>query len=200
MRLHVKVTALLIAAAVAVLLGVQFLSLVRPAAAREVQAACRGLAPTPRSKTIRRIPAPAPEFTVTDRNGKPVKLSDYRGKVVVVNFGASWCTTCQSEKPSLQSLNAELGGDDLVVLNLSSDSGWAQIDKKYPDGLNLEVLLDKTAEDEGEIGPVAKAWGIQAVPESFVVDRKGTLRHYFVNKRNWDSDVAITCLRALIDE
>jgi len=200
MRLPVKVTALLIATAVAILLGVQFLSLVRPAAAREVQAACRGLAPTSRSKTIRRIPAPAPEFTVEDRAGKPVKLSDYRGKVVVVNFGASWCGTCQSEKPSLQALNAEMGGDDLVVLNLSSDSGWAQIDKKYPDGLKLDVLLDKTVEDEGEIGPVAKAWGIKAVPESFVVDRKGTLRHYFVNKRDWDSDVAITCLRALIDE
>jgi peroxiredoxin len=195
-----KITALLIAGAVAVLLGVQFLWLVKPAAAREVQAACRGLQPAPRSKTIRHIPSAAPEFTVTDRQGKKVKLSDYRGKVVLVNFGASWCTTCQSEKPSLEKLNEIMGGDDFVVLSLSSDSGWETIDKKYPDGLDLNLLLDKTSEDEGEIGPVARTWGIQAVPESFVVDRRGTLRQYFINKRDWDSDVAVTCLRGMVDE
>jgi peroxiredoxin len=195
----IKVSAMVIAAAIAVLLGVQFLWLVKPAAAREVQAACRGLQPAPRSKTIRHIPSAAPEFTVTDRQGNKVKLSDFKGKTVLVNFGASWCTTCQSEKPSLEQLN-HIMGDDLVILSLSSDSGWDTINKKYPGGLDLDLLLDQTGEDEGEIGPVAKAWGIQAVPESFVVDRRGQITHYFINKRDWDSDVAVTCLRGLVDE
>jgi peroxiredoxin len=200
MSLPAKVTALLIAAALAVVVGVQFLWLVKPAAAREVEAACKGLAPSPRSKTLRRIPGPAPEFTVVDRQGNKVHLADYRGKVVLVNFWASWCTTCKAEKPTLELLNQELGGDDFVILSLSSDSGWASIDKKYPDGLDVDVMLDKTAEEEGEIGPVARAWGVEAVPESFAIDRRGNLRYYFVNKRDWNSDVAVTCLRGLIDE
>ena len=128
-----------------------------------------------------------------------MKLSDFRGKVVLVNFWASWCSTCKAEKPSLQRLESEMAGDDFEVVALASDTDWKPVDDRYPDGLNMTVGLDEVAE-ESELGPVAKAWGIQAFPESFAVDRKGNLRYYFINKRDWDSDVAVTCLRGLIDE
>ena len=53
--------------------------------------------------------------------------------------------------------------------------------------------------DDGNLGAIAKSYGITAVPESFVVDRSGKIRHYFINKRNWAGDVAATCMQDLID-
>jgi len=61
------------------------------------------------------------------------------------------------------------------------------------------VFLDPPAGDDN-IGQIAASWGIKAVPESALIDRKGNIRAYFVNKRDWTSDVAETCLRSVIDE
>ncbi len=197
-----KFLVITVVAAATLMLGFLFLRLVGPATAREVQAACAGLQASPGSSTLAGIEqgvTPAPDFTAQDHTGKMVSLSDYRGKVVLVNFWASWCTTCAAEKPSMEALQRDLAGDDFVVLALASDSEWEPIRKKLPHGSPLTILLDKP-EEEGTIGPIARAYGVKAVPESFVVDKNGVLRHYFVNKRNWDSDIAETCLRALTDE
>jgi peroxiredoxin len=194
-----KIIAIVLVGAASLVLAIQFMRTIEPAAAREVEAACTGLRGSPSSKTIKSIPTQAPDFTVIDHEGNTKKLSDYRGKVVMVNFWASWCETCEAEKPSLQRLQTELGDDDFVVLALASDVSWAPIAKKFPNGSPLTILLDKPKE-EGSYGPVATAWGIQAVPESFVVDRNGVIRHYFINKRDWDSTIAQTCIQAIIDE
>lgn len=197
-----KLLAVLLVAAASLVLGYQFLRLVGPATAREVQAACAGMQGSPRSATLDRISTgvtTAPEFKAQDYTGKMVSLSDYRGKVVLVNFWASWCGTCAAEKPSLEALQRDLAGEDFVVLSVASDDEWEPIRKKLPGGSPLTILLDRTG-DEGNIGPIARAYGVKAVPESFVVDKNGVLRHYFVNKRNWSSDIAKTCLRALTDE
>jgi len=61
------------------------------------------------------------------------------------------------------------------------------------------VLLDKPKGDDN-IGAIAAAWGIKAVPESALIDKQGNIRHYFVNKRDWETPVAQTCLRSVIDE
>jgi len=196
-----KLLAVVAVTAASLLLGLLFLELVGPATAREVQAACAGLQETPGSPTLNHVSEgiiPAPDFKAQDYTGKMVSLSDYRGKVVLVNFWASWCTTCAAEKPSMEALQRELGDEDFVVLSLASDTDWEPIRKKFPQGSPLHILLDRA--DEGGIGPIASAYGVKAVPESFVVDKKGILRHYFVNKRNWNSDIAKTCLLALTDE
>jgi peroxiredoxin len=187
-----------VAVALSGLLVVQFMRLLGPAQAREMEAACRGLRPTAQSPAFGQLPARASDFTVQDHTGKTVKLSDYRGKVVLVNFWASWCEVCEREKPGLEDMTAEMQGDDLVVLALASDSDWNEIKKKLPKGSSFNVLLDPPA-DEGNIGAVARSFGIKAVPESFLVDREGIIRHYFINKRDWDSSVARTCVRSLID-
>ena len=54
--------------------------------------------------------------------------------------------------------------------------------------------------EEGETGPIARSYGVTKVPESFLIDRAGNLRYYFVNKRDWSSDVVATCLRSVIDD
>ncbi len=68
-----------------------------------------------------------------------------------------------------------------------------------PNGVPFNVLLDKPNGDD-TIGAIAAAWGIKAVPESALIDRQGNIRHYFVNKRDWQMPVAETCLRSVIDE
>jgi thiol-disulfide isomerase/thioredoxin len=182
------------------------------------------------------LPVPAPDFTVYDHQGKPVTLSSFRGKVVLLNFWASWCGVCKAEKPALEALASELGSpSDFVVVTLASDADWpkvllamaiarapGQVPLKFrrsspapeeptlaealeiygrvmPAGTPYQVYLDPPA-GGGNIGTVASRWGTEAVPESFLIDRDGMVRYYFVNKRDWRSAVAQTCLKAVIAE
>lgn len=180
---------------------VQYLRLLRPAQARAVEAACKGLRPAPTNDALGRLTQPvlAPDFEVQDHTGRMVKLSDYRGRVVVLNFWASWCNVCKSEKPSLEAFRDDFDTDDVAVLALASDHEWDAVKEALPDGSPLTVLLDPP-DDDGNIGAVAKRYGIGAVPESFVIDREGLIRYYFVNKRDWSGAAAQTCLRALVNE
>jgi thiol-disulfide isomerase/thioredoxin len=212
-----------------------FIWMVPNAAAREVRAACNGLRPNPPAANVCggqpcTLPTLAPDFTAYDYAGNQVRLSDFRGKVVLVNFWASWCNVCKNEKPALESMAGDLTSGDFVVIALASNKTWAEaltglveslapgtpIERSpdgevtmkaaldayrrgMPGGTPMNVLLDPPA-GEGTIGAIAASWGIKAVPESALIDRQGNLRAYFVNKRDWDSPVAETCLRSLIDE
>ena len=69
----------------------------------------------------------APDFTVYDNNNRPVKLSQFRGKSVLVNFWASWCGVCKTEKPRLAAMAEELVDDNFDVVTLSSDQNWNDV-------------------------------------------------------------------------
>jgi thiol-disulfide isomerase/thioredoxin len=207
-----------------------FLWMVPNAAARESKAACAGLRTTGPALCNGQpctLPMQAPDFTAYDHNGKPVSLHDFRGKVVLVNFWASWCGVCKTEKPKLSEMADDIAGGDFVVVSLASDRNWSDAllaiveslapgtklpsgevnlqqakeiyGRALPSGLPFEVLLDPPQGDDN-IGQIASSWGIKAVPESALIDREGNIRAYFVNKRDWDSPVAKTCLRSVIDE
>lgn len=216
-----------------ILMAAVFLWMVPNAAARETKAACRGLkgdlplvpALCPGGAPCA-LPVRAPDFTAVDHQGKPVKLSDFRGKVVLLNFWASWCGVCKTEKPALRAMADEMASDDFVVIALASDHNWTDVlaalveglapsyrmpekvdmpaalkaySEALPQGVPFNVLLDPPSGD-GTIGAITAAWGIKAVPESALIDRDGNIRAYFVNKRDWESPVAKTCLRSVIDE
>ena len=191
--------ALTVTGLVAVAVIALFVWMVPPAAAREVQAACAGLRPTVVNPALGQLPVAAPDFTVVGHDGKQAKLSDYRGRVVLLNFWASWCGVCKSEKPSLEAMTREMQSKDFAVVTLASDKEWKPVRDTLPGGSPFQVFLDPPAGDDN-LGKIATAWGIKAVPESFVIDRSGRVRHYFVNKRDWDSGVAETCLQSIIDE
>jgi thiol-disulfide isomerase/thioredoxin len=169
-----------------------------------------------------------PSFTAYDHAGNPIDFKQkYAGKVVLLNFWASWCGVCKTEKPKLYEMAEDLAGGDFVVVALASDRNWTDVllaiveslspktklpsgevalaqakeiyGKALPGGLPFDVLLDPPQGDDN-IGQIASSWGIKAVPESALIDRKGNIRAYFVNKRDWDSPVAKTCLNSVIDE
>ena len=71
---------------------------------------------------------PAPEFTVQDRDGQVHRLSDFRGKVVLINFWATWCPPCIEEMPSMESLRKEMDESQLQIMALSVDDSWEPID------------------------------------------------------------------------
>jgi len=190
-----------IVGAACLVVAMKYAMLIEPAAAREVKAACNGLRPSATNPNFGSLPSTAPvDFTAQDHTGKMVKLSDYRGKVVFVNFWASWCNVCKSEKPGLVDMTRDLANDDFVVLTLASDSEWQKVKSALPDGAAFDVLLDPPQSEDDNLGAIARRFGLTAVPESFVIDRRGHIRYYFINKRDWHSDVAETCLQALVDE
>lgn len=209
-----------------------FMWMVPNAAAREAKAACAGLKPNEPNPALCRnggeckFPMLAPDFTAYDNNGKPVHLSDFRGKVVLLNFWASWCGVCRDEKPHLNEMAKDLVGDDFVVIALASDRSWTDVlvaivdalrrdvqkptgnvtfqqaldayQKALPNGVPFKVFLDPPSGDSN-IGAIASSWGITAVPESALIDRNGNIRAYFANRRDWQSPVAETCIRSVID-
>ncbi len=196
-------------AALVVGLGVAglFVWMTPRAAARETRAACDGLRSEQTNPALGAIPAVAPDFEAQDHTGKMVRLSDFRGKVVLINFWASWCNVCKAEKPSFSNMTEEMAQDDFVVLSLASNHAWSDVRKILPRGAPFRVLLDPPADigrpgplDDDNLGAIAQAWGVKAVPDSFLIDKKGNVRMYMMNKRDWDTAVAETCLQALIDE
>jgi thiol-disulfide isomerase/thioredoxin len=208
-----------------------FLWMVPSAAAREAKAACTGLrasGPAMCNGEPCPLPMSMPNFTAYDHAGNPVDFKQkYAGKVVLLNFWASWCGVCKTEKPKLYEMADDIAGGDFVVVALSSDRNWTDVllaiveslspktklpdgevtlqqakeiyGRALPSGLPFDVLLDPP-EGDNTIGQIASSWGIKAVPESALIDRQGNIRAYFVNKRDWDSPVAKTCLRSVIDE
>lgn len=206
-----KAGALVVLLGAAALVVGLFLWMIGPAAAREVQAACNGMRPSWQNKAFRRLPAKAPDFTLKDSAGNNVSLADFRGKMVLVNFWASWCDVCKAEKKSMVRLANDLG-TDLVILSIASDDDWTKVDaslrvalggrsapsdKPYG-GAPFHLLMDPP--NDKNLGEVATAWGLEKVPESFLVDRDGNIVMYLVNKRDWSTDVVQTCVQSYVDE
>ena len=187
-----------------VLIG-YFVWMVQPAAAHEAVAACNGMKANPKNDRLGAIPRPAPEFPASgptalrDLSGKPLQLKDYRGKIVLVHFWASWCGACEQEKPSLVKMADEMSSPEFQVVTVASDVAWDRVKRALPQGAPFQVFLDKP-DEEGSIGPITQTWGTHAVPESFLIDRKGFIRMYFDNRRDWDSPVTETCIQSFLDE
>ena len=118
----------------------------------------------------------APDFFLRTLNGRSVRLSDYRGKTVVLNFWASWCPPCRREMPDFQTLWEERGPsgpDDLVILavNLLPEDTIAAAEGFVDEfGLTFPILLDTSR------GEVARRYGVQALPATFFIDRDGIVR------------------------
>jgi cytochrome c biogenesis protein CcmG/thiol:disulfide interchange protein DsbE len=132
--------------------------------------------------------AEAPDFELTDANGKKWSLRELRGRPVLINFWATWCAPCVEEMPTLETLNQHAG--DLVVLTVSVDESWEPVKKFFgAKGTKLAVLLDSEK-------VAAKKYGSEKFPETFLIDREGKVQKFFWQAR-WDSAEAALCLDTL---
>jgi len=118
------------------------------------------------------IGKPAPEFTLLDTKGKVVRLSDLRGKTVLLNFWASWCIPCRKEFPEL--VKAYNGKDDVVVLGVDLQENVGQVEAFAEEfGATFPIVIDTKAE-------AARAYRVLGLPSSFFIDATGILRaQYF---------------------
>ena len=113
---------------------------------------------------------PAPNFDLATLDGRRVKLSDYRGKAVLLNFWATWCSPCKVEMPWFVDLQKKYGNDGLVILGVAMDDSEASKIAEFANemGVNYPVLLgtDKVSEDYGNV---------EFLPTSFYIDREGKI-------------------------
>lgn len=158
------------------------------------EAPCQVLRPSPSNAALGRLPQPAPDFQLKTHDGQDVKLSSLRGRVVLLNFWATWCPTCAVEEPSLERLAAQMKGQPFSLLAVSVDENWDLVRQHFQNGSQMTVLLDKERK-------VPQAYGTEKFPESFLIDRDGNVRYFIVSERQlWHSPEVKSCIQALIDE
>lgn len=124
----------------------------------------------------------APAFDLKDMNGKKVSLSEFKGKVVLVNFWATTCDPCKAEMPSMNNLYKTFRDHDFTVLAISIDSSEKAVKSFISEkGILFPVLLDKDKEVYFD------DYAVIGLPTSFLIDRNGVIAEKFLGERDWDS-------------
>src|SRR3972149_8289483 len=123
----------------------------------------------------------APDFTLNDICGKKVTLSQFRGKVVVLNFWSIWCGPCLAEMPSLNKLYLEFKDRGLVVIAVAEDPAEKPV-KSYiqEKGIAFTILMDKDKK-------VYFKYSLFGIPVTFLIDKKGAIAEKFIGERDWSS-------------
>ena len=134
------------------------------------------------------------DFELEDLNGAKSKLSDLKGRVVLLNFWATWCPPCREEMPSMQKLHEALSDDGLVVLavNLREDKKTVQRFMKDND-LSFPVWLDAT-------GYVGSVYGARSIPTTYIIDRKGFVLGGMIGGRDWSSPDVLALVGKILTE
>lgn len=137
---------------------------------------------------------PAPEITVVSlSDGTPLKLSALKGKVVLLNFWATWCPPCREEMPSMMKLNTAMSGKPFQMVAVSIDEGGKQDIESFfkQSGYNIPTYLDTD-------GSASKLYGITGVPESFIIDKQGVVAKKVIGGLAWDSPEVLSFLEGLM--
>ncbi len=136
-------------------------------------------------------PVPAPLEAFTDLAGNRVRLAELKGRVVLLNFWATWCAPCVREMPSLDRLQAALGDRALSVVAVSIDRGGAEAIRPFAKRLGLAHL----GLYHDPKGALFRAFGVTGLPASFLIDRNGAILGAYAGPAEWDGPEA----RALIE-
>lgn len=129
---------------------------------------------------------PAPDWTLKGVDGQEYSLKDLRGKVVFLNFWASWCPPCREEMPSMERLARKYAGRELVMVAISQDEDFNQMQRflggVMPDGqLTMQIPVDPQ-------GRTSRLYGTEKLPETYIIDREGQIVARFVNKYDWERE------------
>jgi peroxiredoxin len=136
----------------------------------------------------------APEFRLQALDGRTVSLADFRGKVVMVHFWATWCPPCVEEIPTLEQLHRSASSTDFEILAVSVDEGGASAVAEFMrrNGFSLPALLDPG-------GSVAGLYGTFKFPETYIIDRRGVVKYKAIGPRDWTAPANINAIRGLIE-
>lgn len=140
-------------------------------------------------------PKPVPPIGFIGPKGQSLTLSDFKGKVVLVNFWATWCGPCVKEMPSLDRLQARLGGRDFTVVDISLDRQGREAVEPYFAQNNLThlgIYLDPKSQ-------AFRAWSGRGVPTSFLIGRDGKAYGVLLGPAEWDSPDALKLIQHVID-
>ena len=138
----------------------------------------------------------ASEFELQDMDEETVKLSDYRGKVVLLNFWATWCPPCIREMPSMERLHQQVDADDfkVIAVNQMEDAdevfaftGQLEIDPTF------EILFDTTSS-------VSQDYAVRGLPTTYLIDKKGKIRYRAVGGREFDHAEVVKLIENLVEE
>ncbi len=145
---------------------------------------------------IQRVTPPmkALHFTLKNLEGYEVSLKDFAGKVVFLNFWATWCGPCREEMPSMEKLWQRFREDDFVILAVDLRESKGEVVsfmKEY--GLTFPVLLDS----KGEVGSM---FGVRAIPTTYLLDFEGRIVGGAIGARNWESEDAFELIESLLSD
>ncbi len=141
-----------------------------------------------------RAAMPTPALKARDMGGAPKTLADYRGKVVLLNFWASWCPPCLREMPSMDRLRVKMEGRPLEIVALASAEGPEDV-KAFLAKMKLgfPIWLDSD-------GSHTKLWKVFALPTSFLLDAKGRVRYVLTGPTEWDEGEALKIIESMLVE
>ncbi|MDP8224011.1 MAG: TlpA disulfide reductase family protein [Candidatus Lernaella stagnicola] len=146
-------------------------------------------------------PSVAADFRVAGLDGKEVHLSDLKGKVVFLNFWATWCKPCIRELPSIQNLQKRYGArDDFAIVAVSVDEGPTKELKDFLDGFNRRTAVEPLSfpvfhDPKGE---TAAAYHVSGFPTTFLIDRDGQIHRRFIGPRHWGDKHFLAMLDELL--
>jgi thiol-disulfide isomerase/thioredoxin len=139
-------------------------------------------------------PVPALDFAGKTLSGQTVRLSEFRGKVVLLNFWATWCVPCLLEMPALDRLNRAMAGQPFKLLAINQAEERAQVEKfaqAHP--FSFDVVLDP-------IGEIGSSYNANRLPMTYIVDARGEVIRRAVGPRHWDGPDALQLFRTLMEQ
>ena len=141
-----------------------------------------------------RSATPAPELKANGLKGAPKTLADYRGKVVLLNFWASWCPPCLREMPSMERLWQKMTGRPLAIVAIDSAEAEDEVNAFLSKmKLSFPILLDPD-------GSNTKRWKVFALPTTFLLDAEGRVRYVLTGPTEWDEGEALAVIESLLAE
>ena len=134
----------------------------------------------------------APKFKVTTEDGKVLTPTDFGGKLLVLNFWASWCKPCEAETPSLEQMSRLLGPKGVVVLGISMDTN----EKRYKEFLSFYNISFETSRDPS--ADIATSYGTLQYPDTYIIDTSGKVVQKVVNWQDWTAPQVIERLQKML--
>jgi peroxiredoxin len=138
---------------------------------------------------------PAPRFVLPSLHGEPVRLDDFRGRYVLLNFWATWCGPCKMEMPSLENLNRKFPASKLSVVGVSNDMFGATVVKPYVEsqGLTFPILLDPGSD-------VSNSFHVLSLPSTYLIDPDGNIIGEQSGAENWSAPETLQYFEDLLKQ